>query len=93
MKIEELQSLIPEIKAEIIEEYRQSDVNVKITSIYIATINERFFVIFTLRFPRESGLMFMHHKAGGTVNFEKREMDFIESATSFSCVRELALKM
>jgi hypothetical protein len=93
MNIEDIRSCIPQIKAEIIEAYRESDVNVEITSIDIDSINERFFAIFGLRFSGGSGIMFMCHRPGYTVDFEKREMAFIEPATSFSCIRELMLNV
>jgi hypothetical protein len=89
MEKDELISLLPEIKAEILDKHERS---VEITEIFIEDPimdGRNFTVCFELRFNKESGLIFFHYKPGRWFDLDERRMEFVAYPSEFQCFRDL----
>jgi hypothetical protein len=92
MNKETLISLLPDIKAEILDKYEQK---AEITDISIeepVTDGEDYFVVFELRFQEGLGSIYISHKPIRRINFDERTVRFEESISRFQCYRDLVLK-
>jgi hypothetical protein len=93
MEKDVLISLLPEIKAEILDRHEHP---VEITGIFIEDSimdGRNFTVCFELRFNKGSGLIFFHYKPGRRFDPDERRMEFVAYPSEFQCFRDLILKL
>jgi hypothetical protein len=93
MKKDVLISLLPEIKAEILDRY---EYRAEITDISVedpVLDNGKFPVCFELRFNEEPGLIFFHYKPCGWFDPDERRAGFVAYPSEFQCFRDLILKL
>jgi hypothetical protein len=93
MEKDVLISLLPEIKAEILDRY---EYRAEITDISVedpVLDNGEFLLCFELRFNEGPGLIFFHYKPGGRLDPDERTTGFVAYPSEFQCFRDLILKL